>query len=125
VGGIVSWEVWKDPLFGKLSGIRCIRSSSPLLDTEYPILDWNSSFEADEDAGLVLGCWPSSALVFGTALIEVITDTSLGQSVVSVRQLCSMLGVLLPAKPTMARYAEFSPGEQLLSREDTGEAREE
>ena len=102
VGGIVSWDVWNDPLFGKLSGIRCIRSSSPRLDIEYPILDWNSSFEAEEDTGLVFACWPSSVLEVGTALIEVITDTSLGQSVVSVRQFCSMLGVRLPAKPTIA-----------------------
>jgi len=96
--------LWKDPLVAKVSGIRCIRSSSPLLDTEYPILDWNSSFEPDKDAGLVVVWWaPSSAvLVVGTVLIEVITETSLGQSVVSVRQLCSMLGVLFPARPTMA-----------------------
>ena len=47
-------------------------------------------------------CWPVSVLEVGTALIEVITDTSLGQSVVSVKQLCSMLGVRLPANPTMA-----------------------
>ena len=43
--------------------------------------------------------WP------GSAEMEVITEISLGQSVVSVRHTldCSMLGVLLPARLTMAR----------------------
>ena len=36
------------------------------------------------------------------ALMEVITEISLGQSVVSVRQLCSMLGVVFRARLTMA-----------------------
>ena len=43
---------------------------------------------------------------------DVITEMSLGQSVVSVRHTdCSMLGVLLPARLTMALYAELRPGE--------------
>ena len=43
----------------------------------------------------------------GRAEMEVMTDTSLGQSVVSVRQDCSMLGVLFPARSTMALKALF------------------
>ena len=39
VGGIVCKDVWNAPRVAKLSGIRCIRSSSPLFDTEYAILD--------------------------------------------------------------------------------------
>ena len=54
--------------------------------------------------------------------MEVITEMSLGQSVVSVRHTdCSMLGVLFPARLTIARYAELRPGEaEFDSREDTG-----
>ena len=59
----------------------------------------------------------------GRAEMEVMTDTSLGQSVVSVRQDCSMLGVLFPARSTMALKALFR-GDPWLSREDTGEAQE-
>ena len=50
------------------------------------------------NVGLLLEWW-----LGGTALIEVITDTSLGQSVVSVRQDCPMLGVRVPDSSMMAR----------------------
>ena len=57
-----------------------------------------------------LSLWPTwSSLTLcmrssggGAALMEVITEISLGQSVVSVRQLCSMLGVVFLARLTMA-----------------------
>ena len=42
------------------------------------------------------------ACSLGMQEMEVMTETSLGQSVVSVRQDCSMEGVLLPARSTMA-----------------------
>jgi hypothetical protein len=53
-----------------------------------------------------------------SVLMDVITEASLGQSVVSVRQqdCCSMLGVRWPAalaaaaRPIMARYASLRPG---------------
>ena len=57
-----------------------------------------------------LSLWPSVISLtrwmrssgWGAALMEVITEISLGQSVVSVRQLCSMLGVVFLARLTMA-----------------------
>ena len=52
--------------------------------------------------------------------MDVITEISLGQSVVSVRQLCSMLGVVFLARLTMALYAVFRPGLALLSLLLTG-----
>ena len=54
----------------------------------------------EEDIGDKVGC---CTLVGGKHEIDVITETSLGQSVVSVRQDCSMEGVRLPARSTIAR----------------------
>ena len=56
--------------------------------------------EEVEDIGDKVGC---CTLVGGKQEIDVITETSLGQSVVSVRQDCSMEGVRLPARSTIAR----------------------
>ena len=56
--------------------------------------------------------------------MEAMTDTPLRQSVVSVRQDCFMLGVLFPARSTIALNTSVR-GEPWLSRDDSGEAREQ